>query len=158
MTKQERRYAQYIKRGYFLSECKRLSTIEPKDAPWLASFRKARTSIVKKWSARMHRSLENETPKSIRESLTYVRMVRAWYLEHGWTKERTREGKRTFRIDTFAATRHYADIYQTIEGTAYMPPWRKRQATRRERMAAIDKRFDASLGIGINVSNKDLMI
>ena len=149
MTKQEKRHGKLVQRGYFKSECKAWSAFDWKDAPWWPSLRRKRTALVRQWAKKTGRSLATTTPEEIKRSLIYQQLVRKWYKDQGWFKETVRQGRKTFRIDAYAAMRWYSDNYQkSPEGKEkYMPPWRKRQKTRREREAAIDARFDSAVGI-----------
>jgi hypothetical protein len=106
--------------------------------------------LVKIWAKKKHVDLSTIDPLTLRKSLSYQLLVRKWYADNGWVKERKRYGRVTYRIDPYGAMRYYADHYEKIaEEKPYMPPWRKREKTRRERVSAIDKRFNAALGISI---------
>lgn len=152
MTRQERRYAGLIKRGYFLSEAKAWSGFDQKDAPWYPKMVRDRTKLVKQWARQQKVDLSTVEPLDLRKSLTYQRLVRQFYDSHGWTKERVRwepSGKKvTYSIDPYQMMRHYSDTYQPPPGgTKYMPPWRKREHTKREKDAAIDRQFSTAPGL-----------
>lgn len=152
MTKQERRYASLIKRGYFLSEARAWSGFDWKDAPWYPQMAKDRTRLVKIWAKQHKVDLRTVEPKDLRKSLTYQRLVRQFYESHDWTKVRVRHEpsgiKKTYSIDPYAMMRWYSDNYQKgPDKGQYMPPWRKREKTKRERTKAIDDRFSTTAGL-----------
>ena len=125
-------------------------------APWFKKLLRSRNSVTRGWIRESQRDRASLGPLERRRSLTYQRAVRAWYKKHGWTKPFKHHGRATFVIDPYACMRWYSDNYQREPGApAYMPPWRKRQRTRRERMGAIDSRFNLNLRPGIDISRSD---
>jgi hypothetical protein len=150
MTKQGRRQKALVKRGYFKSEQIAWSGFDFKDAPWWAELRKARSKIVRQWASRHKVDLKTIEPLDLRRSLSYQKMVRKWYEDQGWIKARTRYGRKTYRIDPYAAMRWYADNYhKSPEGKGKVSPWKKRQVSRSARRTAIDKRFSTAPGLTV---------
>lgn len=150
MTKQRTRRNRLIKRGYFMTEVKAWSAFEWKEAPWWPRLRASRSALVKKWAKKTGRSLDLMTPEALRKNGEYQRMVRDWYLKHGWVTERLSAGRKRKEIDPYAAMRWYSDNYaRETKNTRdpYKPGWKDRQVSRRKRERAIDERFSTSPGL-----------
>lgn len=148
MKKQERRQGSLIKRGYFLSEVKAWSGFEFKDADWWPVLKQERSKIVRQWARNNKVDIRSVQPSDLRRSLSYQKMVRKWYEDQGWIKKRMRYGRVTYRIDPYAAMRHFSDTYHKgPEGKGKTSPWKKRSQSKRSREAAINKRFSTAPGL-----------
>lgn len=148
-TKQKRAL---IRRGYFLSEVRAWSSFDWKVTPWWPRLKAERTNLVKRWAKDTGRRLSTVTPEQIRRSGAYQRMVREWYISHGWYKTRRSMGKTAIVIDPWAAVRHYSDEFQGAperERDPYTAAWRNREVERRTRERAIDNRFSADAGLEV---------
>lgn len=148
MTRQEQKYTNLLRRAYFKTEARAWSHFDYKDAPWWSKMKRERTKLVKEWAKLTGRDLRKTTPEEVRRSITYQKMVKAWYQKHGWGKEITRRGKKVWKNDPFACMRQYSDEYaQGPDKDKYMPPWKAKEKTRAQRVKAIDKRFGRALGV-----------
>ncbi len=152
MTNEERRKANLTRRGLLLSEIRAWSGFSWSDAPWFDGMMKDRAKITRKWARQRGVNLREITPEQIRHSLTYQQAVREFYSKNGWTKQRIRHEpygvRKSFSIDPYAMMRHYSDEYSKGPGKKdYMPPWRKRERTRRDRTSVIDQTFSTATGL-----------
>lgn len=152
MTNEQRRIKTLTNKNLFLSEIKAWSGFNWSEAPWFDQMLRDRQKVTRQWAARHGVVLSRTPPEVIRRSLTYQQAVRQFYDAKDWTKKRIRHEPygivKSFSIDPYKMMRHYSDEYSKGPGKKeYMPPWRKREKTKRQKNTVIDEQFSTAVGL-----------
>lgn len=143
LTPTWRQRKQLIRDGFFKGEVNAWggNPSNPwKWAPWTDKLRAERKQVVSDWCRKTGRKRSEVTPDQLRRSTIYQRMVRQWYVDHGWIQN----GQK----DVFAALRAFRDPWaKSPQGRDYIPPWYKRRNESRKRAKAVDEQFSTAVGL-----------
>lgn len=147
MANYEQKQAEELtKRAFLPVEIKAWAAFQWGNAPWIKDLLRDRMNIMLAWAQRYGVDLSHISPAECRQRSTYKDTVKLWYHSRGWTRTVIRRGQRVEVIDPYAAMRYYSDRY-AAEHEEYLPPWRKRERTRREKLRAIEQRFSVSTSL-----------
>jgi hypothetical protein len=111
------KFTKLRERGLTYAEAMPLSRIETTGIDYFQDYMRSRRVVLSEW-----KKWKKRYPKisPTRQSYRYHKMVREWYVDHGWLDKNG-------RIDPWAAYRHYEKKWKdSPRGDGYVKPAKKK--------------------------------